>query len=147
MFCLPGLGSLWQICRHQGLSGIHSKLEGYFFPWHFAAEDSPEQEAEERNITKYVLSPALNILFPQEKKADAGQWDLANENVARAGSLYWQWRSWPDAIFHTQKRNYSRYHWLKFVLRWRKKSDSFLPVISGDLLITTLVSFPQARLR
>ena len=134
---LQASGSVWNSFQ----------VGGIFFPLTFCSWDSPEQEAEERNITKYVLSPALNILFPQEKKADAGQWDLANENVARAGSLYWQWRSWPDAIFHTQKRNYSRYHWLKFVLRWRKKSDSFLPVISGGLLITTLVSFPQARLR
>lgn len=68
-----------------------------FFPLTFCSWGGPKEEAEERNIAKYVLSPCLYVLFPQEKKADAGQGELANENVATAGS-FWQWRPWSDTM-------------------------------------------------
>lgn len=66
MFCLPGLGSLWQICRHQGLSGIHSKLEGYFFPWHFAAETAPSRKL--RSVTLPNMSFLLPLIFYFHRK-------------------------------------------------------------------------------
>lgn len=127
MFCLSGLGSLWQICRHQGLSGIHSKLEGYFFPWHFAAETAPIRKL--RSVTLPNMSFLLPLYFISTGKEGRcwpmrpGQWErrngrrplLAVEKLIRCH------------VSHT-KRNYSRYHPLKFVLRWRKKSDSFLQV-------------------
>ena len=66
MFCLSGLGSLWQICRHQGLSGIHSKLEGYFFPWHFAAETAPSRKL--RSVTLPNMSFLLPLIFYFHRK-------------------------------------------------------------------------------
>lgn len=82
MFCLSGLGSLWQICRHQGLSGIHSKLEGYFFPWHFAAETAPIRKL--RSVTLPNMSFLLPLYFISTGKEGRGwpmrpgQWERRN---------------------------------------------------------------------
>lgn len=103
-----------------------------FFPLTFCSWGGPKEEAGERNITKYVLSPCLYVLFPQEKKADAGQGELANENVATAGS-FWQWRPWSDG---SQERELLVPHKWKSVLRYRTKSDHFFmchPAISEEL--------------
>lgn len=81
MFCLSGLGSLWQICRHQGLSGIHSKLEGYFFPWHFAAETAPSRKL--RSVTLPNMSFLLLLIFYFHRKR---RQMLANET--------WPMRMW-----------------------------------------------------
>lgn len=102
MFCFPGLGSLWQICRHQGLSGIHSKLEGYFFPWHFSAETAPSRKL--KSVTLPNMSFLLPLYFISTGKEgrhwpmSAGQWD-----VATAGGLHGQRGNWSDAIFHTKR--------------------------------------------
>lgn len=103
------------------------QVGGIFFPLTFCSWDSPEQEAEERNITKYVLSPALIFYFHRKRRQT-----LANECwPMRCGNS----RRPPRAVgkligchFSHKKRNYSKYHWLKFVLRWRKKSVNFLQV-------------------
>lgn len=99
MFCFSGLGSLWQICRHQGLSGIHSKLEGYFFPWHFAAETAPSRKL--RSVTLPNMSFLLPLYFISTGKEGrwgprgAGQWERSYR-----GGLYRRWGNWSDAIFH-----------------------------------------------
>lgn len=127
MFCLSGLGSLWQICRHQGLSGIHSKLEEYFFPWHFAAETALSRKL--RSVTLPNMSFLLPLYFISTGKEGRG-WPM------RPGQWVCRTSRRPllavekliTCQFSHKKRNYSRYHWLKFVLCWRKKPDSFLQV-------------------
>lgn len=89
---LQASGSVWNSFQ----------VGGIFFPWHFAAETAPSRKL--RSVTLPNMSFLLPyILFPQEKKADAGQWELANENAATAHGLYWHWGNWSNAIFHTKK--------------------------------------------
>lgn len=82
MFGFPGLGSLWQLCRHQGLSGIHSKLEGYFFPWHFAAEAALRRKL--RSVALPNMSFLLLVYFISTGKEGrcrprrASQWECSH---------------------------------------------------------------------
>lgn len=101
------------------------QVGGIFFPLTFCSWDSPEQEAEERNITKYVLSPALYFISTGKEgrrwPMRAGQWECGSSTrpLLAVGKLI-------ECHFSHTKRNYARYHRLKFVLCWRKKSGSFL---------------------
>lgn len=75
---LQASGSVWNSFQ----------VGGIFFPLTFCSWDSPEQEAEESNITKYVLSPALIFYFHRKRRQI-----LANES--------WPMRTWQQQAAST----------------------------------------------
>lgn len=107
---LQASGSVWNSFQ----------VGGIFFPLTFCSWDSPEQEAEERNITKYVLSPALIFYFHRKRrqKRASGSWPM---RVRPQGRPLQEVGKLIRCQFSPKKRNYSRYHPLKCVLCWRRR--------------------------
>jgi hypothetical protein len=118
-------------------------LEGYFFPWHFAAETAPSRKL------KSVTLPNMSLLLPiylistgQEGRCRPRK--LANKNVATAGGLSWQWGNWSDAIFH-KKENCSRYHQSKLCYT-EGRSLTVSYKLPSSFWIAVLLSFSREPL-
>ena len=109
---LQASGSVWNSFQ----------VGGIFFPLTFCSWDSPDQEAEERNITKYVLSPALIFDFHRKRRQT-----LANgrqqQQVAPTGSGEIDWMP-----FFTHKKKLFSEPPVKICATLRKKSGSLLQV-------------------
>lgn len=141
---LAGLGSLWQICRHQGLSGIHSKLEGYFFPWHFAAETALSRKL--RSVTLPNMSFLLPFYLISTGKEGrcwpmrAGQWecDKSRRTLLAVGKLTRCHFSPKKKLFYVST--------VEICAMLEEQVWQFpisCPAMSGALLSTMLVSFSQ----
>lgn len=133
---------LWTWLRPTSLEASGSvwnsfQVGGIFFPLTFCSWDSPKQEAEERNITKYVLSPARIFYFHRKRRQMQAKESRPIRTQPQQAASPGSRGNWFDAIFRTKKRKYSGYLQLKFVLCWRKRAESFLqaaPLFQGSYL-------------
>lgn len=84
---LQASGSVWNSFQ----------VGGIFFPLTFCSWGGPKEEAEERNITKYVLSPACIFYFHRKRRqiqAKKGWPRRTGPSQAASG----RWRHWSVAI-------------------------------------------------